>query len=126
MAADGQVGGISLHAVDVASGRPADGMAVELVALDRAEPGGERLLARGTLGAAGALDHPVARGAVPVAAGPHEARFAVGDWLRLQDPGLGRVFMETAVLRFEVLDPAEHVHLPLKFTRFGLALFRGA
>ena len=25
----------------------------------------------------------------------------------------------------QVLDPAEHVHLPLKFTRWGLALFRG-
>lgn len=117
------VGGISLHAVDVASGRPAQGMAVELVAL---APGGERLLARGTLGAGGALDHPVARGEVPVAAGPHEARFFVGDWLRAGEPGLGRVFLEVAVLRFEVLEPAEHLHLPLKFTRYGLALFRGA
>ncbi len=117
------VGGISLHAVDVASGRPAQGMAVELVAL---EAQGERLLARGTLGAGGALDHAVARGEVPIAAGPHEARFAVGDWLRAAEPGLGRVFMDVAVLRFEVLDPAEHVHLPLKFTRWGLALFRGS
>lgn len=116
------VGGISLHAVDVASGQAAQGMAVELVAL---EPGGERLLARGTLGANAALDHPVARGEVPIAAGPHEARFAVGDWLRQREPGLGRVFLEVAVLRFEVLDPAEHVHLPLKFTRWGLALFKG-
>jgi 5-hydroxyisourate hydrolase len=117
------IGGISLHAVDVATGRPAEGMAVELVAL---EAGGERLLARGTLGADAALDHPVARGQVPVAAGPHEARFFIGDWLRAREPGLGRVFMDVAVLRFEVLDPAEHVHLPLKFTRWGLALFRGS
>ncbi len=116
------VGGISLHAVDVASGLPADGMVAELVAL---EPGGERLLARGRLGSSGALDHPVARGEVPVAAGPHEARFHVGDWLRERDPSLGRVFMEVALLRFEVLDPDEHVHLPLKFTPWGLALFRG-
>jgi 5-hydroxyisourate hydrolase len=117
------IGGISLHAVDVASGRPAQGMAVELVAL---EAGGERRLASGTLGAGGALDHPVARGEVPISAGAHEARFAVGEWLRASDPQLGRVFMEVAVLRFEVLDPAEHVHLPLKFTRWGLALFRGS
>ena len=116
-------GGISLHAVDVASGRPATGMHVELVALEGV---GERLLARGALNAVGALEHPVARGEVPVHAGPHEARFAVGDWLRTGDPTLGRVFMEKAVLRFEVLDPAEHVHLPLKFTRWGLALFRGS
>lgn len=121
--ANGKVsGGISLHAVDVASGRAAAGMAVEVVALG---PAGERLLARGTLGADAALDHPLARGELPLAAGPHEARFHIGDWLRAQEPGLGRVFMEVAVLRFELLDPAEHLHLPLKFTRWGLALFRG-
>ena len=79
-----------------------------------------------TLGVSGALDHPVARGEVPITAGTHEARFAVGDWLRAGDPQLGRVFMDMAVMRFEVLDPAEHVHLPLKFTRWGLALFRGS
>ena len=116
-------GGISLHAVDVASGLPAAGMRVELLAL---EAGGERLLASGTLAASGALDHALARGELPVAAGTHEARFHVGDWLRAADPALGRVFMEVAVLRFEVLDPAQHVHLPLKFTRWGLALFRGS
>jgi 5-hydroxyisourate hydrolase len=117
------VGGISLHAVDVASGQPASGMAVEVVALG---PEGERLLAQGLLGPAGALDHPMARGELPVNAGPHEARFYVGDWLRSRDPSLGPVFMDVGVFRFEVLDPAQHIHLPMKFTRWGLALFRGS
>ena len=116
-------GGISLHAVDVASGCPAQDMVVELLGL---HDGHETLLARGTLGAGGALDHPIARGEVSVTSGPHEARFFVGDWLRTREPGLGRVFLEVAVLRFEVLDPAAHLHLPLKFTRWGLALFRGS
>jgi 5-hydroxyisourate hydrolase len=117
------VGGISLHAADVASGQPATGMAVEVVALG---PDGVRLLAQGLLGPSGALDHPLARGELPVSAGPHEARFYVGDWLRSQDVSSGRVFMEVAVFRFEVLDPSRHVHLPLKFTRWGLSLFRGS
>jgi 5-hydroxyisourate hydrolase len=116
-------GGISLHAVDVASGLPAAGMQVEVFSLIE---GGERLMASGALAASGALDHPIARGQLAVDIGSHEARFHVGDWLRTQDPSLGRVFMEVAILRFEVLDPAEHVHLPLKFTRWGLALFRGS
>ena len=116
-------GGISLHAVDVASGQPAAGMAVDVVALGEH---GERLLTRGALGAGGALDDALARGQVPVASGPHEARFRVGDWLRSRDPDCGRVFMEVAVFRFEVLDPSQHVHLPLKFSRWGLALFRGS
>jgi 5-hydroxyisourate hydrolase len=117
------IGGISLHAVDVASGQPAAGMEVEVVAL---EPGGERLIAQGRLGPSGALDHAVARGEVPVSVGTHEARFRVGKWMRARDPTLGSVFMEVAVFRFEVLDAAHHVHLPLKFTRWGLALFRGS
>lgn len=117
-------GGISLHAVDVASGRPAAGMAVTLIRLG--PPDVE--LMQATLGPAGALDHPVVRGD-GVVAGRYEARFAVGDWMRAQ--GLvtaadGPVFMEWAVFRFELPDVREHVHLPLKFTRWGYALFRGA
>lgn len=115
-------GGISLHAVDVASGRPALGMTAEVVAL---EPGGERLVARGVLGANGALDHPVV-GGEGVVAGTHEARFHVGAWLRSSDPSIGAVFMEVAVFRFEVAHLQEHIHLPLKFTRWGFALFRGS
>jgi 5-hydroxyisourate hydrolase len=34
--------------------------------------------------------------------------------------------METAVFRFEVTDLDQHYHLPIKFTRWGYALFRGA
>jgi 5-hydroxyisourate hydrolase len=115
-------GGISLHAVDVASGRPAAGMTAELVAI-RAD--GEHVIARGTLGPSGALDHPAARGD-GVALGTHEARFHVGDWLRAADPSTGPVFMEVAVFRFEVSNLQEHIHLPLKFTRWGFALFRGS
>ncbi len=111
-----------MHAVDVASGRPALGMVAEVVAL---EASGERVIARGSLGATGVLEHPVAQGN-GVAVGSHEARFHVGAWLRGQDPSTGPVFMEVAVFRFEVSRLDEHIHLPLKFTRWGFALFRGS
>lgn len=114
-------GGISLHAVDVASGRPAAGMAVELVRLGPPD----LTLMQASLGPAGALDHPVVQGA-GVEAGVYEARFAVGDWMRAQGLADGPVFMEVAVFRFDLADVREHVHLPLKFTRWGYALFRGA
>jgi 5-hydroxyisourate hydrolase len=113
--------GISLHAVDVAAGVPAEGMAVEVFALD----GGCRQIAAGRLDAAGALDHPITRGD-GIAAGQYEARFHVGDWLRAQDRLIGPAFLEVAVFRLTVLDPREHYHLPLKFTAWGYALFRGS
>jgi len=110
-----------LHAVDVASGRPAEGMTVELVALEPSR----RVVARGQLGPGGAFDDPSARG-VDVGAGPYEAHFHVGDWMRSHGLADGPVFLDVAVFRFVVLDAAEHVHLPLKFTRWGYALFRGS
>ncbi|MFD0667009.1 hydroxyisourate hydrolase [Ramlibacter sp. MAHUQ-53] len=115
-------GGISLHAVDVAAGVPAAGMRVRLL---RLEAGSSRCIAEGALGAGGALDHPVTTGA-GVEAGTYEAHFHLGDWWREREATQERFFQEVAVFRFEVLDVAQHYHLPVKFTRWGLALFRGA
>lgn len=114
-------GGISLHAVDVAQGIPAQGMHVAVVALS--EP--RRTIASGILGAGGALDHPIT-GGESVGVGGYEAHFHVGDWLRARGVLTGPAFMEVAVFRFTVLDPAQHYHLPLKFTQWGFALFRGS
>jgi 5-hydroxyisourate hydrolase len=115
-------GGISLHAVDVAAGVPAQDMAVEVYALAGDT---RRRIAAGRLGAGGALDHPVARGD-GVVAGEYEALFFIGDWLRAQGRLTGPAFLEVAVFRLTVLDAAEHYHLPLKFTPWGYALFRGS
>jgi 5-hydroxyisourate hydrolase len=116
-------GGISVHAVDVASGLPAQGMRVELVRLP--SPDQALLVAEGTLTGTGGWDHPVIRGE-GVEAGTHEARFHVGEWLRATHRSQDRFFQEVVVFRFEVLDPAQHYHLPLKFTPWGFSLFRGA
>src|SRR4051794_41904676 len=51
-------GGISIHAVDVASGRPAQGLRVEIW---RVDPDSLRV-ADGRLGGNGVVDHPVAQG----------------------------------------------------------------
>lgn len=114
-----QAGGISIHAVDVARGSPAVGLAVTLHALG----GGEREIASGTIGASGLLDHPCARGH-GVESGPHEARFLIGDYLRRQ--GIAAPFLDIVPFRFVLHDVGQHIHLPLKFTPYGYSLFRGA
>jgi 5-hydroxyisourate hydrolase len=114
-------GGISVHGVDVAQGVPAEGLAVEIFALSPER----RLLARGALGPDGLLDHPVAAGE-GVAAGTYEVLFHLGDWMRARRyPEAQLRFLDVVPFRFQVADPAEHYHLPLKFTPWGLALFRG-
>jgi 5-hydroxyisourate hydrolase len=40
--------------------------------------------------------------------------------------GAGASFLTVAPFRFEIEKVDEHFHLPLKFTRWGYSLFRGA
>lgn len=112
---DEMAGGISIHAVDVASGRPANGLRVEIWRTDpRAKIAEGRLLANGT------LDHPVARGD-GIQAGEYEVLFHLGEFFA-DDAG----FLTVAPFRFRIANVNEHFHLPMKFTRWGYALFRGA
>jgi 5-hydroxyisourate hydrolase len=114
-------GGISLHAVDVARGVPAQGMRVELWALEPAR----RLVAEGGLGPNGQLDHPSVQGD-GIQAGTHEALFHVGDYLRQHGGADASPFLDVLPFRFRMTDLSQHVHLPLKFTAWGCALFRGS
>jgi 5-hydroxyisourate hydrolase len=95
------------------------------VRLLRRQDDGWTTVAEGLLGAQGALDHPVVHGE-GVVAGTYEAQFDLGAWWRARQALSGGAFMETAVFRFEVTDLDQHYHLPIKFTRWGYALFRGA
>ncbi len=109
-------GGISIHAVDVASGRPAEGLRVEIwrLATARVKIAEGRLLANGT------LDHAVTRGD-GIEAGEYEVLFHLGEFFA-DDAG----FLTVTPFRFNIANVEEHFHLPMKFTRWGYALFRGA
>jgi 5-hydroxyisourate hydrolase len=113
-------GGISVHGVDITCGRPAEGMRVEIYALREKR----ELLAEGLLAANGALDHPIAQGA---AAGTYEVTFHVGDYFRASGVATSTPpFLDLVPFRFTIADPAQHYHLPFKFTPWGFSLFRGS
>lgn len=116
-----KVGGISIHAVDVANGVPAGGLAVRLWRIDETR----EQIANGTCENSGILQHPVADGE-GVTRGLYEIEFDVGDYFRRLgvtelDPG----FLEVAIFRFGIDKVHEHFHLPFKFTPWGFSLFRG-
>lgn len=111
-------GGISIHAVDVASGRPAQGLFVEIW---RIEPSLARI-AEGRLGSNGQLDHPVVSGS-GIEAGEYEVHFHLGEFFA---GGTGASFLTVVPFRFVIEEVDEHFHLPMKFTRWGYSLFRGA
>ena len=110
--------GISIHAVDIARGAPAQGLVVEVVAL---EP--ERgLICTGAIGAdsllrSPALDRVFARGR-------YELLFHVGDYYRSAGAALPRLpFVNVIPFRFGIDEPLRHYHFPLKFTPWGCSLF---
>lgn len=114
-------GGISIHAVDIASGKPAGGLGIRLWHL-----GDERVLvASGTCSENGLLQHPVADG-TGVERGMYEVEFDVGPYYRKQGIAIPNPsFLEEALFRFGIERVGEHFHLPFKFTPWGFSLFRG-
>ncbi len=115
-------GGISVHAVDVARGRVAEGMEVHIERI--AADGARVTIAAGRIGANGMLDHPVVQGA-GVEPGEHEVLLDVGGFLEATGSE-APPFLGIVPFRFRVFDVAQHYHLPIKFTPFGYSLYRGA
>ncbi len=117
-------GGISIHCVDVANGRLAVGLRVEVLRLGPdGQPQGP-VLAEGRVGDNGLLQHPALMSEL-ITAGGYEVRFAVGDFYRAQGTAGTPVFLETVPYRFHIADAVQHYHLPFKFTAWGFSLFRG-
>jgi 5-hydroxyisourate hydrolase len=114
-------GGISVHAVDVARGRVAEGLRIRI---ERLSPEGRIAIAEGRIGPSGTLDHPVTRGA-GVQPGEHEVLFHLGAF-HAETGAAAPPFLDVVPFRFRVVDASEHIHLPIKFTPFGYSLYRGA
>ena len=118
------VGRLSTHVLDTHSGKPAAGIAVELVELSRL--GESRVVARAVTNADGRTDQPLIGGR-PVPIGRYELRFAVGKYFAargvpLSDPP----FLDDIPLRFSVGEPEGYLHVPLLVTPWSYATYRGS
>lgn len=114
--------GVSIHVVDVTRGLPARDMRVTLW---RLAADGRVKVGEGSIGSEGTLSHPMTTGA-GIEAGEHEVEMAAGPYFRsIGASGEAPGFLETAAFRFHVTDPAEHYHLPIKLSPWGLSIWRG-
>ena len=114
--------GISIHVVDVTRGAPARGMTVDV---HRIDAGGQHLVAQGQVGADGGVAGAITSGE-GIVSGVHVVELAAGAYYRALGVDVGSpAFQETAVFRFTVVDPAEHYHLPVKLSPWGLSIWRG-
>lgn len=105
---------LSTHVLDLASGKPAAGMTIEL-----REAVTGRVLNTAVTNADGRTDDPLLAGD-EVLAGEYELLFHVGDYFR--EAG----FLDRVPVRFRIADPAASYHVPLLCTPWAYSTYRGS
>jgi len=118
------VGRLSTHVLDTHSGKPAAGIAVELIELS--DLGASRVVTRTVTNSDGRTDQPLIGGR-PVPIGRYELNFSVGKYfaeraVSLSDPPL----LDQIPLRFSVSEPEGHLHVPLLVTPWSYTTYRGS
>ena len=117
-------GRLSTHVLDNHNGKPAGGIAVELVEL--AALGESRVITRAVTNSDGRTDAPLIGGR-PVPIGRYELRFSVGKYFAARGvPMSDPPFLDEIPLRFSVSDPEGHLHVPLLVTPWSYATYRGS
>jgi len=117
-------GRLSTHVLDTHSGKPAAGIAVELVELSGL--GISRVVTRTVTNSDGRTDQPLIGGR-PVPIGHYELMFSVGKYFAArQVPMSDPPFLDQIPLRFSVSDPEGHLHVPLLITPWSYATYRGS
>jgi 5-hydroxyisourate hydrolase len=113
---------LSTHALNLAGGRPAAGLKIELWRLDPAP----RLLKTAATNADGRTDEPLLAGA-DMAVGSYQLVFFVGDYFAAQ-PGAteGGRFLDQVPVRFNLSGPSASYHIPLLFTPWAYSTYRGS
>jgi 5-hydroxyisourate hydrolase len=118
----GNVSRLTTHVLDLATGRPAEGLEIELWALRDAM----ELLARAKTNADGRLDQALLEGE-DFRMGTYELRFFAGDYLRRLGQRLSEpAFLDVIPIRFGVAEPRQHYHVPLLISPYGYSTYRGS
>ena len=114
-------GFMDVHVIDLATGLPATGMAVEVYELSATGP--ERKRASATIDTKGLPDRPFFP-AQPIPMGQYELRFKVGDYFAgdAKEPR----FLDVVPVRFAVADAEGSNHIALRVTPWTYSVYRGS
>lgn len=117
------MGRLSTHVLDTARGGPAQGVAVELHAL---EGEGRRLLARVETNADGRTDAPLLAGDA-YRPGTYELVFHVGEYFRRRGAAAADPpFLDRIPIRFAMAEADGHYHVPLLVSPWSYSTYRGS
>ncbi len=113
-------GELSTHVLDIAAGRPAAGVAVELTVH---RPAGPELLVRARTNPDGRTDQPLLA-AGELRAARYELVFDVGAYF--EEQGVVDGFLELVPVRFTIADPGVSYHVPLLVSPWAYSTYRGS
>ena len=118
------MGRLSTHVLDIQAGRPAPGVAVELVRIG--ENGAATALKTTRTNADGRTDAPLLAGD-ELTTGVYELRFHAGDYFRASGVSLPEpAFVDVVPIRFGIADAAGHYHVPLLVSPWAFSTSRGS
>ena len=109
-------GALTTHVLDVAQGRPAGGVGIELWR-------DEVRIATAVTNADGRTDAPLV---ASLEVGVYELRFAVGAYFGGSDGAADPPFLDVVPVRFGIADAAAHHHVPLLVTPWSYSTYRGS
>lgn len=117
------MGSLTTHVLDVAQGKPAEGVQIVLYQLQREE---RRLVREVVTNSDGRVGEPVLTGLL-FEAGTYELVFEIGSYFYNQGvPTDVPPFLDAVTVRFTVSDPANHYHVPLLATPWSYTTYRGS
>jgi len=117
-------GKLTTHILDTGRGCPAADVQIELWAID---PAGQRsLLKRLRTNQDGRTDQPLLAGA-ELKSGIYELLFDMGAYFALSSTNLAQpMFLDLIPIRFGIVDPTVHYHVPLLASPWSYTTYRGS
>ena len=114
---------LSTHVLDIARGKPAEGVVVELHIL---HTGSRQHIVTATTNVDGRTTEPLLSGD-HIETGSYELTFHAGDFFRSQGVALSDPpFLDQVVIRFGIADPGGHYHVPLLLAPYSYSTYRGS
>jgi 5-hydroxyisourate hydrolase len=120
---ESSMGKLSTHVLDISSGKPGVGVALELYLV---EATGKTLLKSAVTNQDGRCDAPLLEGA-SLKVGHYELVFAAGDYFDGQGLTLpSPKFIDRVTLAFGIADTTQNYHVPLVVSPWAYSTYRGS